>query len=79
MTLYSVISFFLSPIASTLSDSIGRKPIFILAAVTDSITGMILGLIPNNWVCVVYFIYNKGHMYIVYIDLLFLHSQDMCM
>jgi MFS family permease len=50
MTLYSVTSFFLSPIAATLSDTLGRKPIFMLAALTDSITGILLGLLPSNWV-----------------------------
>jgi MFS family permease len=35
---------------STLSDRVGRKPIFLMAAIVDSATGMLIGLIPNNWV-----------------------------
>lgn len=47
MALYSVSSFFCSPVLATMSDVVGRKPIFILAAITDAITFIICGLVPN--------------------------------
>jgi MFS family permease len=50
MSVYGFVSFFCSPVVATLSDSIGRKPIMILAAFTDSYTTIISGLIPSNFV-----------------------------
>ena len=47
---YAIVSFFFGPVVSTLSDSIGRKPVFILAAFTDGTLVAILGLCPSNWV-----------------------------
>ena len=46
--MYSVTSFFVSPVVATLSDSVGRKPIFVVAALVDGLTGIIMGLAPSN-------------------------------
>lgn len=48
MSLYSASSFFFSPVFATFSDSIGRKPIFVMAAIVDSLTIIIAGLVPSN-------------------------------
>jgi MFS family permease len=50
MSLYSVTSFVFSPLIATLSDSVGRKHVFVLAAVVDAATGIVMGLVPSNWV-----------------------------
>jgi MFS family permease len=47
-SLYSVTSFFVSPVVSTLSDSVGRKPVFILAAFVYCLSGIVMGLFPSN-------------------------------
>ena len=47
MALYSLSSFFFSPCIATLSDTIGRRPVFLLAAFADSVTFIICGLVPN--------------------------------
>jgi MFS family permease len=48
MSVYGVVSFFCSPIVATLSDSVGRKPIMVISALTDSYTTIICGLFPSN-------------------------------
>eukprot|EP00614_Pseudopedinella_elastica_P035526 CAMPEP_0172619730 /NCGR_PEP_ID=MMETSP1068-20121228/96562_1 /TAXON_ID=35684 /ORGANISM="Pseudopedinella elastica, Strain CCMP716" /LENGTH=540 /DNA_ID=CAMNT_0013426643 /DNA_START=201 /DNA_END=1823 /DNA_ORIENTATION=+ len=58
ITLYSVASFFVSPVAATASDSIGRRPIFLLATISDTVAMFVSGAFPNNWVfiiCVILF------------------------
>jgi len=52
MSMYSVTSFLFSPVFATLTDTIGRRPIFLLAAVVDSCVGVTSGLAKSNWVYV---------------------------
>ena len=46
---YSIFSFFFTPVLTTLSDSVGRKPIFVLAAFVDTIAFISSGLLAYNW------------------------------
>ena len=50
--LYSVCSFLFSPILATLSDSVGRKPLYVLAAICDTISGILCGLLTYDAVFV---------------------------
>jgi MFS family permease len=50
LSFYSVTSLIGSPIAAAVSDHVGRKSLFVLAAATNTITGMIMGLVPVTWV-----------------------------
>lgn len=51
-SVYSATSVFVSPVVSTLSDSVGRKPVFVLAAFMYSLTGIAMGLFSSNWLFV---------------------------
>jgi len=53
MSMYSVASFLFSPVFATLTDTVGRRPIFLLAAVVDSCVGVVAGLSERNWVYLV--------------------------
>lgn len=48
-TTYAFCSFFTCPILATLSDSSGRRPIMIIAAVNDCLTYTALGFSSTNW------------------------------
>ena len=55
LSMYSVASFFSSPVVATLSDRVGRKPIFVIAAAADGVSGILMGLVPNNWVFICFY------------------------
>jgi hypothetical protein len=49
MSVYSIVGLLWSPVMATLSDSVGRKPIFVLSAGINATSGILMGLIPGNW------------------------------
>jgi MFS family permease len=55
MSMYSVASFFVSPVVATLSDAVGRRPVFLVAAVVDSFSAIVIGLVPGNWVFIAFY------------------------
>jgi MFS family permease len=50
MSTYSITGFLWSPVMATLSDTIGRKAVFIISACLNAVSGIFMGLVPSNWV-----------------------------
>lgn len=50
MTLLQITGFACVPIVSTLSDSVGRKPVLTISACCTFVTGIVIGLVPKQWV-----------------------------
>ena len=50
LVLMQITSFVCVPIVSTLSDSVGRKPMLAISACCTFVTGIVIGLVPRQWV-----------------------------
>ena len=51
---YSAMSIFGGTVLSTLSDSIGRVPLYKLACVVDMLAGVMFGVLDDNWAFVIF-------------------------
>lgn len=49
---YSVAAFLMSPVFGVLSDTVGRRSLFLISLSSTSVTGVVMGLVPNRYLFV---------------------------